>query len=249
MSLRSLLLLSILALIPASARATWTLTQVTNATGCSSPCVVTVTSTGAGHLLVAGILDVNTNTVITAVTAGACSATWTHAPNTAIGAGGDGSVDLYYCLNSTSGITSISITAGICGGSCIGVIWEASSSLGSIALDTGATPSGNQNDTVNCTSCSGTSLTLSGNNNFVVGLAACGGSCSGLTGTGWTNDLSNPSGDGVGHGITSGSQTAPTTWTQGPTNTLICNAAAFQESSGAVTPKCNPISLLGVGCK
>jgi len=193
-----------------------------------------VTSTGAGHLLVAGVLSSAVSTTITSVTAAACTSTWTHAPNTAASGTGDGSADLFYCLNSASGQTSISITAsGTCPG-CVGVIWEASSSLGSIAVDSGATPSGNKTDTT-CTSCAGVSLTLSGNNDFIAAVSANGGTGTGVTGTGWTNDLANPTGDGVAHGITSGSQTAPATWTQSSA-TLVSNAAAFQESSGAAAP-------------
>jgi hypothetical protein len=114
--------------------------------------------------------------------------------------------------------------------SCAGIIWEASSSLGNIAVDAGATPSSNRSDAA-CTSCTGVALTLSGNNDFIAATAPCGDTCTGLTGTGWTNDLSNPGSDGVGHGITSGSQNAPATWTQSSSATLVCSAAAFQETA------------------
>lgn len=211
--------------------ATWTLTQVKDTTTCNgTTCAVTVTSTGSAHLLVAGILPQTTSTTITGVTAGACTGSWTHAAST-----NTTGVDLYYCLNSVSGQTSITITgSGSIGtGAGIAIIWEAASSLGTIAVDSGATPSGIKSDTT-CTACAGVTLTLSGNNDFIAGLANCGGTCSNLVGTGFTNDLSNPGSDGVMHGITSASLTAPTTWTQ-TSGTLICNAAAFQETGAAGT--------------
>lgn len=245
-----LLLIPILLLFCPEARATWTPTQVQgNSTTCSSGgCAVTVTSTGAGHLLVAGLLSPNTGATITAVTAGACVATWTHVPNSTMSNAATGSGDMYYCLNSTSGQTSINIsTSASCGSSCVGVIWEAASSLGSIAVDTGAVPSQNATDTA-CTSCAGVGLTLGGNNDFIAVMSSGSQNCTGLTGSGFTNDLGNPQGDGIGHGITSGSVTAPATWTMASSATLILNAAAFQEGAAA-TPTCQSINLLGVGCK
>lgn len=227
--------------------ATWTLTQVKGSSACggTTTCSVAVTSTGAGHLLVAGLLtNANGADAISSVTAAACSGSWVHCPNCSIGAAGNGSLDFSYCLNSASGQTSIVITLSASATAEIAVIFEASSSLGGIALDTGTTPSGTKSDAT-CTSCAGVTLTLSGNNNFVAGLGAAGGTMTGLTGTGWTNDLANPSGDGVGHGITSGSQTAPATWVQS-SGTMLASAIAFQESSGAAAKVCT-IALMGAG--
>jgi hypothetical protein len=227
--------------------ATWTLTQVKGSSACSgTTCAVTVTSTGSGHLLVAGMITGNTAAdAISLVTAAACAGSWVHCSNCSIGQSGDGTSDFSYCTNSASGQTSITITiTNTCSAGCLGFIWEASSSLGTIAIDSGATPSGTKNDTT-CTSCAGVSLTLSGNNDFIAALAPCGGTCSGLAGTGWTNDLTNPSGDGAAHGITSGTQTAPATWTQ-TSATLICSAIAFQESSGGAVKLCT-MTLMGAG--
>jgi hypothetical protein len=236
-----------LALLCSPAWATWTLTQVKDKTACSgTTCAVTVTSTGAGHLLIAGFSDSTSHVqTISSVTAGACAGSWVHCPNCAINATGDGSIDFSYCTNSASGITSITITTSLTMGTGIGVIWEASSSLGTIAIDSGAAPSGTKTDTT-CTSCAGVSLTLSGNNDFIAALSANGGAGTGLTGTGWTNDLANPSGDGVAHGITSGSQTAPATWTQS-SGTLLGNAIAFQETSGGGATCTPTMALMGVG--
>lgn len=217
--------------------ATWTLVQQKNSASASaSPIAVTVTSTGSGNLLVAAVENqTSTATAISAVTAGACNTTWTHAPST--NGVTPGAVDMYYCTSSASGQTSISITSSGCASAtCAGVIWEASSSLGTIAIDSGATPSGLKSDTT-CTACAGVALTLSGNNDFTAAIASCGGSCSSpVTGAGCIWDASLPGSDGAAHCITSGSITAPATWSQ-TSGTLLANAAAFQETSagGAVS--------------
>jgi hypothetical protein len=235
-----------LAVFCSPAWATWTLTQVKDTTTCaqaSATCAVTVTSTTAGHALIAGYLTGGNKVAISSVTAGSCAATWTHCPTCSASTIG---ADLFYCTNATSGTTSITITLASAptGGAWIAVIWEAASSNGSIALDSGATPSNNKADTT-CTACAGASLTLGGNNDFIAAIGACGGTCSALTGTGFTNDLSNPSGDGIGHGITSGSVVAPATWTQ-TSGTLGAIALALQEGTGGAA--CTPtLALMGVG--
>ena len=243
------LLLCVCGCVPV--HATWTLTQVKDNASCSgTTCAVTVTSTGAGHLLVAAYNGgaSGSATTISGVSSAACVSTWTHATSANLFVSPFGSVDLYYCLNSASGQTAITITISQ-SGSGMGVIWEASSSLGNIAVNSGTTPSNNVHDTSNCTSCAGTSLTLASNNSFIAGTAFCVNTCSGVTGTGYTNDLSNPSGDAVFHGLNiavSGATTAPATFSQSPTSTLFGDAAAFQETSGGVA--CTPtLTLLGVG--
>lgn len=226
----ALLLVGLAWCVPA--HATWTLVQVKDNTACTSgtTCAVTVTSTGANNLLVAAVQNFGTIS-ISSVTAAACSTTWTHVTNGQVFVSGVGSVDMYYCLKSNSGQTSITITTGGFATNGVGIIWEASSSLGTIAVDSGATPSGNVTDAT-CTSCAGVSLTLSGNNDFTAAVAGCGGTCSAASGTGWTNDLSNPNGNGIAHGLnTTGNITAPATWTQ-TSGQLVSAAIALQESSG-----------------
>lgn len=243
-----------IALLCSPAWATWTLTQVKSNNACSgTTCSVTATSTGSAHLLVAGLIANNSSSVtISSVTSAACTGAWTHAANTAVGANGNGFLDLYYCLNSASGQTAVVITAsGSLTAGSIGVIWEASSSLGSIAVDTGATPSSTIADAT-CTNCAGVSLSLSSNNKFIAVMAGCGAACSNLTGTGFVNDLANPGGDGVGHGIniaTSGTLASPTTWTMS-SGTLKGTAAAFQEASAGGGSTCQPTMTTtgGSGC-
>jgi hypothetical protein len=79
-------------------------------------------------------------------------------------------------------------------------------------------------------------------------MSICVNGCTAVTGTGWTFDT-GVSGQGFAHGITSGSQTAPATWTQ-TSGAIKCNAAAFQEASGAapvVSPsKRSKLTKLGV---
>lgn len=227
------LLLAALAWCP-QARAWGALSQVKDATACSSPCTVTLTSTGLHNALWAAILNTASNgTVITAVTAADCNVAWVILANTAASVAGEGSWELAYCLDSASGKTTAAITAGNCSGACIGVIWEAPSTNGSIALDSGATPSGTHHDTT-CSSCAGTALTLGGNNDFSVAIAGASGNVTGLTGTSWVNDLTNPGGFGVAHAFTSASMTAPATWTQA-SGTLDCSAGALQEAAGGAS--------------
>lgn len=214
---------------------------------CTSSCAVTVTSTGSGHLLVAGIISSNsTAATISSVTAAACSGSWVHCTNCSL-ANSTGNVDFSYCLNSASGQTSITITPSATLSAGIGVIWEAQSTLGNIAKDSGTTPSGTHFDSSSCTTtCAGVSLTLSGNNDFIAAVASCGGTCSAVSGTGWTNDKSNPGGDAAAHGITSGTQTAPTTYTQ-TSGLLVCAAIAFQETSSGSSTAPGRMMTQGVG--
>ena len=158
-------------------------------------------------------------------------------------ASGDGSCDLFYCTNGANngGATTISIATGgtACGASngCIAIMWEAASTLGNIAIDSGATPS-QSGTSASSTSPAGQTLNLSSNNHFVMALGACGDTCTGVTGTGCTNDLSNPNGDVIAHCIsaTSGSAAYPTTMTSSSAATIAQAAMAFQESSGGAAP-------------
>jgi len=232
------LLLMLLCSCPAWA--TWTFTQaaVNSACAATQSCSVTVSSTGSGHLLVAAIIQGSSTATISAVTSAACSSTWTHVASSNGGASGDGFADFYYCANSASGQTSISITlqAGQNYAGCCAMIWEAASSAGSIAVDSGTTPAKAGPQNAGCTSCAGAALTLSGNNDFIATIATCGQTCgsTGFAGTNCTADNSFPTGDGTAHCMNVSANTNyPTTWGQSPSGTLYPFAVAFQESSGA----------------
>ena len=206
----------------------WTLTQVKHiAAGCTaSPCVVTLASTGANHLLVVGLTSNSATAALGAPPAAACAVSWVHGPNAPNTAAGNAD-DAYYCLQSNSGITSFSQpvtgtlnTTDIC-------VWEAALSLTAMALDTGAVPAQQASDAT-CTACAGVPLTLSGNADFIVVMSSGGGGVSNLTGTGFTLDFTTSFGDGFGHGLTTGSLTAPATWTAS-SGTQAPYAIAFQE--------------------
>lgn len=229
---RLALLLALLALAPAS-KATWSLTQaVASCSGTSvTNCTITTSSTGSGHLLVVAMNTNTLTTTISSLTAAFCSGSWTHATNSNASGTGDGSSDIQYCLNSASGQTSLVCTVSASGNpGC--AFYEFTSSLGNIAVNTGSVPSQHVSDAA-CTSCAGVSLTLSGNNAVTVAVSANGDTGSGLTGTSWVNDLACPNGDCFGHALnTTGNMTAPATWTQTSSATLVASAASFEETSG-----------------
>jgi hypothetical protein len=232
---------TILLFICTSAHA-WTKTQVAHiAAGCTvSPCVVTLSSTGANHLLVVGLLAQTTGTTLGAPPAGACNVSWVHALGAPAGLGGD-QTDLYYCLNSVSGVTSFSQPITSISSTVDVIVWEATRTLTNIALDSGAFPSGGVNDG-SCTSCVGVSLTLSGNANFITCLSASSGSVNGSTGAGFTYEGTSNFGDGFATGLTSGSRAAPATWTAS-SGTLIAFATAFQETGNVIPTQVSPIMV------
>jgi hypothetical protein len=222
-----LLLLSLL-VVASNARA-FTKTQVAHiAAGCTvSPCVVALTATGTNHLLAVGMTGNIPTTTLGAPPAAACNGSWIHAPN-APATSATNVDDAYYCLNSASGITSFSQpVAGISSGTVDITVWEATPTLSTVAFDS----DGKITDST-CTSCAGVALTLSGNSDFIIVLSGGSGIVSGLTGAGFTLDGITNFGDGFGSAMTTGSLTAPTTWTT-TSGTQEAYALAFQETGGA----------------
>jgi hypothetical protein len=204
----------------------WTKIQVAHiAASCSvSPCVVSLAATGANHLLVVGFEDNSFSDVMGAPPASACAIPWVHAPNApAIYVPAGDVNDAYYCLQSNGGITSFSQPVTTFTGAADVIVWEAASGLAVVALDAG----GKLQDTT-CTSCAGVPLTLSGNSDFIIALAGGTVVVSGLTGTGFTYEGTTGFGDGFATGLTTGSLTAPTTWT-GSSGLLSVYALAIQE--------------------
>lgn len=234
------------------AHATWTKIQSPSTGGCNSPCAVPTSATAAGNLLIY-LVSGGAGVSISSVTAGACNVAWVHAPSSNISVAAFAALDIFYCTNATASNVSISATlAGTCSATCVGFVLEGHSTLqaagGTIAIDSGATPSGTINDSTACgvsgPTCPGVALTLSGNSDFIGVISADGSTATTLTGTGFTSD-SVTNGNGQGHGITTGSVTAPLTWTQSPNGILIGSAAAFQETAAVATVPRR--SLLGVG--
>jgi hypothetical protein len=129
---------------------------------CTTPCATTITSTGSNHLLVVvfGQTAIGSANYITGITSG-CSGSWVFPTAAQIHSSSDGSVALAYCLASTSGVTSITITTGSNG---YVMVWEVSGSTGSVNFDS-------CNAAVNSTSSTsqaGPNLTLSGSNDEIV---------------------------------------------------------------------------------
>jgi hypothetical protein len=132
---------------------TYTFVQKTGWQTCTTPCAITVTSTGTGHLLYVQA-DVSSNSsYITAVSAG-CSGGggggWVIPSSSQ--SGSHGSVSSAYCLSSTSGVTSITVTLAASG---FVNIWEYSA-LNAPLFDT----CGIVNNSVAATTQPGVALTL-----------------------------------------------------------------------------------------
>lgn len=238
------LVLFLILLCTSPAWATWTLLNTNTNNSCSgaTTCAITMTSTGSGHLLVAEMQNGTTGTTISSFNTG-CNGSWVISSATLLSATGIGSAELAYCTNSTASITSITITISTTFATGNVTIWEASSSLGNIALDSGGTPANTQSNSSACTTCTGVSLTLSGNNDFFAFVSLSGGTCSAVSGTGMVLD-NNDHGNCEGHGTGSGSQTVPVSYTQ-TSGQNFGNAIAFQESAtGTATPR---MMLVGVG--
>lgn len=223
-----------IALLCSPCWATWSVVQVKDSTSCSgtSACAVTVTSTTAHNALFAAIIN-GTNITISSVAAGACNVAWVHGSGTNLFVSADGAVDMYYCTDAVGGLTSVSITPSGTWNLPIALIAEASSTLGNIAINSGATPSGSTNDSTSCsTTCPGTSLTLSTNNSVIFSIASCGSSCNGVTGTNCVNQLANPSGDGVETIVNNAATSNPCGYKQSSSSTMVNAAIALQETSG-----------------
>lgn len=221
--------------------ATWTVVQHKISSACStvsSTCAVTVTSTGAGHVIVIGMgIQLNTDQIVSVSGGG----TYTH-PATACH-GADSTVkgtDCAYTLSSTSGTTSITVTRT----STTAVNWtvaatELSFTSGPVSVDTG-TP-GVRDQTTTTTSPAGVTLTINGTNDAIFQMIT------GTTLTAVTSPYSTAvdflTNYGFATSINSVSGVAPT-WTQTSSRASL-SAIAFTETvAGTVVPK---MMLLGVG--
>ncbi len=207
--------------------ASWTLIQKPVLNPCSTnPCNLTVSSTGSGHVIVVWVIS-SVNQTISSVSGGG---TYIHCLNCAAGNGTTGYVDMSYTTSSTSGTTSISITMSSSSpGAPVGM-YEFSTT-GTPAFDV----SGSLIDSSNCTSCLAPSLTQTGTNDAGVGVASCGQACSGVSGSGWTNDNSNPTGDGVISTVNMTSFVRPS-FTQSPTGQLTSAMILINDGGASTLP-------------
>lgn len=223
--MRYLISLMVAAFCALPAHATFTLVQVKSLlTICSPACGgVTVTSTGAGHTLVVGVVMGSQQTIVSA-TGGTFTLCGVGCQN------GDATsswTDMAYTLNATGGTTSVVVTLNNNASGVVVTVWELSSTA-TITKDSGASVL----QTTNCTSCTGVAPSISGTNDVVLTIAACGGTCSAITtyaadpATPWT------AGDGAAHLINTTSGTAPS-WTQSPTSHMAIAAMAFLDAGGA----------------
>lgn len=234
----AILLLALLASSPAWA--TWSLDAsypADNVACTATTCAVTIPSTTAHHILAVGMLFANSGVTISSITAGVCNVAWARpvSPTTvSISSAGKGGLDFMWCSDAVGGQTTLTITSSGSTGTSTGYAFSFAKTLSTPAIDSGATATSNASPTA-CTACAGIALTLSGNNDFCIASAAGSNNITGLTGTGWVNDLANPINDGIAHLLnnTSTSLTAPTTWTHSAAGTgIIENAACFQETGG-----------------
>jgi hypothetical protein len=196
----------------------YTLIQATSGTGnCTTPCAFPVSSTGTGNLLYVQAMIFSGSNFITAVS-GACSGSWVIPVASQLGVVGVGSVSSAYCLSSTSGATSITVTTN---GNSRVRIWEYSDSSAP-AFDV----CGTVNNTVAATTQPGVSLTLATSTEVII---------QGAIGNANITAISSPYGNflsfggiqlGSGDNENSSSGTAPN-WTM-VSGKLAGNACAFK---------------------
>lgn len=237
--MRRLLILAAFLLLARPASATFTLVQHPNKTTCgtATTCALTVTSTGAGHLLIAVGLQFNANTTISSITN---EATWVHCTSCSATQAASGTTDAWYTLSATGGVTSITFNFAASTSAIIEMV-ELSFTAGPVALD----QQGNRVQSTSTASAAGVSLSaFTGSNDAVVQFMTTSGSGGTAVSGGFTADF--PAGDGVGWLLNTASNTAPN-WTQGSGADAL-GALAFKESAGAATCN-NRIALMGAGCK
>lgn len=190
----------------------------------------TLAPIGAGHLIV--VEHFNNQTSGTAVSAAVCGAdTLTNSVGASL-ANVNGSMSLWYILNSSAGATTCVLTLS---GSNSGrglVVYEFSSNLTSptFTVDSGAGPAQVAFTAGSCTNCVGVTLTIAGANDVMVqgtvGAVVSGVSSPWTTVTNYQNAVS-------GRYATSNLNTAsgsPPTYTNGATSNTFQNGAAFTEN-------------------
>lgn len=224
-------ILLLLCAIPAHATFTFTQAKTNNACGGTSTCAITVTSTGAGHSAVLGLMASISTTISSAT---GCSTSWTTQANTATGNSTAGFTSMAYCLSLSGSSTTITLTSSNSTYVGVGTFLEMSSG-NSISFDVSGS------NLQSCTtSCAGTALTLTGSNDLIVTIASCGGTCSAINlsyvaepATPW------PQGDGYAYLANTASGTAPT-WTQTSSTFLTSAAIALKDASGGGSPTAIP---------
>jgi hypothetical protein len=221
--MRKLLLL--LLGLTAPAWATWSVKQTNNNSGCSSgstTCTISTSATGGGRVLVMDVEIPNTGITITGVSGGGES--WQN-PSCSVGVTGF-SIDSWYALASTAGITSYTVTVSSAPTAAWNVhIGEVATTLKPV-FDTCA--SRTQSSTV--TSIAAPTITLSGSNDYISQYIYEGGS--GGSASSIDSSYTIEQGQFTTHAYADKVNTTstPPTWTVSVANTAILIALAFKEA-------------------
>jgi hypothetical protein len=228
-------------MVPAALHAQIALVQVTSCGPQIFPTsTCSITSTGAGHLIVVGIQigsGVSTSTTIATVTDNAGNAYAEANSTTSVLSGGTSSrsvdagsgsvVDIWYARNSVAGATSLTITPSATISNAGAVIWEFSGVDTTAPLDQVAV----LNSQAASASPTGASVTTALANEVVISLAAVSGSISGLSGgTAFTNDSALKS-NGWAHLITTSPGTFAPQWSQSPSGTFASSTVTFKAAN------------------
>lgn len=237
------MLAGLILLTAAPAWASFTLVQHPLNASCSSgnaTCSVTVSSTGAGHLIVA-IAGTNAGTAdpISSVSGGG---TYTNCSNCSIANSGSGTLDAAYTLNSTSGATSISVTMS----SAPSAVWkveilEYSFTNGPISLDA----SGSTSNTTSTSSPPGQGLAVAGLNDVIVQAIKVGPNATAISGS-YTSPADFSGSYGWAGWVNTITGTAPT-WTSSASSQSAVLGIAFTESASGLNAPNTIEGVVGTG--
>jgi hypothetical protein len=228
---RLILLFLLLLCLSSIANASFTLTQISNVTTCtttSATCDATVASTGTGHLLVVGMTGTINEPIVSVSGAG----TWSLCASSScfVIDNSNKSSDLAYCLSSTSGVTTITVTRGSTTSNTWKVaVWEISFTGASVALDT----QGTRAQTTNSSSVVGVALTLTGSNDIIFQLIKAGATTVNNISSPYTRNKTSAESSWASS-LDTVSGTAPT-WTLNSALRAAMSALAFKEVT--TTPK------------
>jgi hypothetical protein len=208
-------------------KATWTLVQHPNAPCASSPCAITVNSTGMGHIGIVGLMSYKSAVHISSVSGGG---NWVHPSGCSAQTSDGTSTDLAYLWNETNGTTLISVTFSGKPGQGQIEYAEYSTTAPSTWFDGCGTNVINSDGTLPA----GPSLTLSGSNDVIVEAAVCGGNNLNAITSPYTNPDDFPNSFGFAGAINQSTGAAPT-WTCGTYRTAAVSAIAIKEEAGAAS--------------
>jgi hypothetical protein len=243
-------MLALLFIFAQEAHASVSLVQNPNYGSCSltsATCAVPVSSTGSNHLLVITAMNNNGSAVYLSSVSGGCAVTWQIPTGTQFNGGATNSTGSdAYCLVSSAGATSITITWNSSTPDFSGVqVWEYSFTGTSIALDSGSSGGvGTVNNTSSGTTGAGVPLSLAGANDVIIQMM-CVKSVQ-VTSVATYGNFSSffggpPGGTGTADLENTTSGAAPT-WTFNGSSISRGNAIAFTEINAPASGYLNPNS-------